>query len=516
MRPHESSGGEALTAKTLSAAKWTYSSTVVTAALQVAVTAVLARMLTPEAFGLVAMAAVVLRFGQYFAQMGVGQAIVQRPELLDGHVAAGFWASTIIGGLFAAAVWLGAPLGSMLLDSTDLTLVLRWMSLSFVISGTSTTSFGILRRKMRFRAIALTEIAAYVIGYGGSLILAFLGVGVWALVFAGLAQATVASVVYNLIARPRLVPPLRWQPYRELLGFGTAVSAISFLEFLSSNLDTMLVGRLMGSTQLGYYSRALSLAGLPMRYMSTSLSRVLLPGFSRIQRDLPRAGRAYISLTAVFAGIGMPVALGMAGAANEVIGVMLGSQWAASVPVMRVVALAAVAAMLSHFGGILLEGTAHLREKAILRVGQFLVLGPMLIVMARYGLVGYATAFAASETANLIAQNMVLMRVATIGRRELVRAYTPGVVGGLAAAILLYGESRLGGLLQMSLASTLLVQILTGGAILVAASLFVQKGLVYRVLRNRAGRFGSPRIERLLTLADRVVGIACLDGVSLR
>jgi len=496
-----------LTSTTLRAAKWTYLSTAITAGLQIIVTAVLARLLTPDAFGLVAMSSLVLRFGQYFAQMGVGQAIVQRAELNDDHASAGFWASVMIGGVFSGAAWLLSPLAAPAFDAPRLAPVLQVMGLAFFITGTSTTSFALLRRAMRFRAIAVTEIVAYVIGYGGALVLAAHGAGVWALVFAGLCRTTVSSISYNVLARPILVPVTRWQPYRELLGFGTTVSFISFLEFLNSNLDTMVVGRLAGATQLGFYNRALSLTGLPMQYMSTSLSRVLLPSFSRVQEDTARARRAYVSLITIFAGIGLPIGFGMSGASSEIVAVLLGDQWTESVPVMRVVAVASVAAMLSHFGGILLEATAHLREKVVLRVAQLLGFIVLLLVLGRFGLTGYALAFAISESGQLIAQSAVLCRVLSMRVSDLVWAYAPGLTGGAAAAAMLYAESVAAESLSVPDGIVLMSQIATGAVVLISTALFVRRGQLYRVVRERARLPVRGWAGSLVRTADRVVGL---------
>lgn len=495
-----------MTGTTIRAARWTYLSTVITAALQIVVTAVLARLLTPDAFGLVAMAGLVLRFGQYFAQMGVGQALVQRPELDGDHVTAGFWASIVIGGAFTLIAWLAAPLAASAFDAPNLVVILRWMSLSFLVVGTSTTSLAVLRRGMRFREIATTEIIAYVIGYGGALVLAFAGAGVWALVFAGLAQAVVAALSYNVIVRVVRVPVRRWRPYRDLLGFGGTVSVISFLEFLTANLDTMAVGRFAGSANLGFYNRALSLTGLPMQYMSTSLSRVVMPSLSRIQTEMARVGRAYRTLMEVFAGIGLPVALGMSGAASEIVAVMLGPKWAPSVPVMRVVAVASVAGMLAHFGGVLLEATARLREKLVLNAGQIVLFVVLLLLLARFGLIGYATAFALSQAAFLVAQTIVVLRATSLGLGELARAYVPGVVGGLVAWILLYLESRGAAALGIPAGIALTVQVLSGFVVLVAEALLIQRGHLYTVLREHLTRPARGPIAWAIGFADIVTG----------
>jgi len=501
---------EGLTGTTIHSAKWTYLSTLITAGLQVVVTAVLARLLLPAAFGLVAMSALVLRFGQYFAQMGVGQALVQRRQLDDAHIAAAFWLSLVVGSLSTVGAWLLAPIAAATLDTVALIPVLRWMSLSFVIAGSSATSFAILRRAMRFRAVALIEIVAYGIGYGGALALALNGAGVWALVFAGLCQAGVASICYNVMARSIRFPVRRWQPYRDLLGFGSTVSVVSFLEFLTANLDTIVVGKFEGPSQLGFYTRALSLTSLPMQYMSTSLSRVLLPSFSRIQSDTIRVGRAYVSLITVFSGIGLPIALGMSGASREIVGVMLGPHWAQSIPVMRIVAFASVAGMLAHFGGVTMEAMARLREKFILNLAQLGLFALLIVLLAPLGLVGYAAAFAISQVAFLVAQTFVLSRVVRIDGARLFGAYSPGLVGGLLSGTALYCESMAGQLLGLTPVFTLAIQMVTGFLILVLVGLLYRNGQLYRVLRDRLGEDVPSRLRGPIATADRIVGIVAL------
>lgn len=477
---------ENLTAQTMHGTKWTYLSTVVSFVMQLVLTAILARLLAPAAFGLIAMAWLVLRFGQYFAQMGIGQAIVQRQEISRAHIAAGFWSSVAVGAVFSLAVWVAAPLASVLFESPQLVPVLRAMGLTFALSGTSAAAGALLRRQMRFRGMAIADMAAYAAGYGVvGVTLALSGWGVWSLVAASLGQAAVVTVAYNALARPSVVPVLNWRPYRDLLGFGSLVSVISFLEFVNANLDTLAVGRIAGPTSLGYYSRALSLTGLPLVYMGTSLSRVLFPSFSKIQAETARLGRAYLSVITVFAGVGLPIAFGMSGAAREIVTVVLGPQWSPSVPVMRLVAVGSAAALLSHFAGITLEATARLKEKVIVRLTQLVVFATLLLVLGRYGLTGFALAFVVSESFVYV---LLAWRVTVdleMSASEAIGAHATGLVGGPFAWAALLGESWLGLWLGLPAPIVLAVQCATGMLVLVITSLFVGSGGVVRVLDAR-------------------------------
>ena len=156
---------ESLTSATVHGMKWTYASTVVTVGLQIGVTALLARLLTPSAFGLVAMANVLLWYGQQFAMMGTGQAIVQKPDLSARDIRTAFTSSLIMGAAFCALFAVLAPLAGILFpDTPGVVAVTRVMSLSFLIGGLTTTTEGLLNRRFAFRTLALARSARTCLG----------------------------------------------------------------------------------------------------------------------------------------------------------------------------------------------------------------------------------------------------------------------------------------------------------------------------------------------------------------
>jgi len=496
-----------LSAQALHAARWSYLSSLTIAALQVVVTAVLARLLVPEAFGLIAMATLVLRFGQYFAQMGLGRAIVQRVDVSREHVSAGFWMATVIGMASAAAVWALAPIGARLFEAPELESVIRGLSVTFIFAGVSTVPLGLLHRSMRFRAVAVGEFAAFIAGSAVSIGLATAGYGVWSLVGGAVVQAMASSCFYVAFSRPFAVPIRGRRFYTDLLGFGSSVSLVSFLEFVSANLDTLFVGRSLGPGSAGVYSRALSLTGLPMQYLSLGLSRVLFASFSRIQDDRDRSGRAFVRITIVLAGVGVPLAFGLIGASGEIVQVLLGDAWIETSTIMRVTALAGLAAMLAHVGGVLLEAGGRLRVKAVLRIAQICLFLSLLWALGGYGLVGFAAAFALSELLYLVAQTVVLGRHLGVGARSVVGAHLPGLVCGLGVGTVVAVLSSVGAALGMNGLIVLLVQCTVGLSTLLCGSLWLFRGAVYKAARDVMPGYGSGLMARALHLADKLSGV---------
>ena len=234
----------------------------------------MARLLEPAAFGLVAMAGVILRFGSYFAQMGIERAVIQKKELNEEDIKASFTLSVFLGMIFFLILWFLAPLALYIFNNEEVVIVVKVMALSFLITGLSTTSLGLLKRNLNFRSIAVIEIASYVLGYLGiGITMAVLGFGVWSLVFAALSQAFFAAIIAYIFVRHNFAFKLK--DYKPLFSFGSKVTIISFFEFIGGSLDTLLIGRFLGASLLGIYNRAYTIVNLPLYNLYTSITRVL-------------------------------------------------------------------------------------------------------------------------------------------------------------------------------------------------------------------------------------------------
>jgi O-antigen/teichoic acid export membrane protein len=475
-----------LTHRTVHGLKWSYGSAVIDAAITVAVAAVLARLLHPAAFGLLAMGLVVLRFGQYFATMGVGSALVQKPELTDDDVRAGFTSSVLLGLVVFALFVICAPLVNILFRGPQVVTVVRVMALSFAISGTSITSLAILRRRLAFKQIALIENSTYAIAYGGvSITLAFLGAGVWSMVAGSLLQYAAASVLYYVVTRHKITPILRWQPYRRLYSFGARVSVISLLEYVTFNMDTLWIGHFSSEATLGIYNRAFNLASLPTGYLATSFSRVLFPSFSRIQKQTARLRGVYLPAIFVFSIIAMPLCWGMAAAAPQIVRVLLGNQWSGSVRPMSILALAMPFTLLSNFAGVLCEATAHLNVKMLIRASQIVFVLALFAFLTRFGPTGIATGYAIGQLATTLAYLLVLRSLLDTTLFDLLKTHRSGVVAGLVTAALIWGTSALGSIGGLPAVVVLLIEMVVGLAAVILWLLRASRGSAWWEIRRR-------------------------------
>ncbi|WP_310392818.1 lipopolysaccharide biosynthesis protein [Hymenobacter sp.] len=434
--PHSS----ALGATALRGIKWTTAAAVVTAVLQVGYTAVMARLLDPAAFGLVALAGVVLRFGGYFAEMGLGHALVQRPQLSTNDLRATFTGSLLLGGAVAGLFWGLAPLSRLVLDNPAVVPLVRVLALGFVVASLGLTATSVLRRDMRFEVLAKLDVTAYVLAYGGvGLGCAAAGLGVWSLVAASLAQQLLTSVGAYVVVRHPVRLLFGWRHYAALVGYGSRVSLISFLEFLNGNLDTLLIGRLLGPVALGLYNRAFMLLYLPMYFLTNSVAKVAFPAFSQVQQDVPRLRGLYLRSSTLVATLVLPLCAGVAVAAPEMVRVLLGPKWDASAPVLQMLCVAIPLSLTTMFAGIVADARANLRRKVVLNVQFIGLLVGLFWLLRGYGVVGVAGAIGIGEVVRTLLYMRITHQDLAVRYSALFALYLPGLRNALVvgAGILL-------------------------------------------------------------------------------
>lgn len=424
-----------LTRRTFSGLRWMYLGTGVGVILQFGMTAVLARLLTPAAFGLIAFAALFLRFVDYFADAGVTQALIQKASLSQDDVRAAFTLSLGLAVFFAATVFVAAPLAGVIGQDPALVPVVRWLSLGLILSGLGSASDALLQRELRFKPLAAIQVGSYTIGYVVvGLAMAATGAGVYALVAATLTQTAVGSLCHYALVRHSVVPSRARESYRAIFGFGARISIVGFLEFLQGNLDTLAIGRWAGAAQLGLYNRANMLADLPAYHLTNGLAQVLFPSFSAIQHDRRRILKAYLSGVGMTSAIIFPLNAGIAVAGEEIVLVMLGSQWVGAIEVLPWLLLASSIALVGNLAGVVTEAQAALNAKMVIAAISAVTLGLLLLLAEGGPLAGYGAALAATAVVSHLGYLTVLTRTLDTELRTLIRPYANALVGAALVA----------------------------------------------------------------------------------
>jgi O-antigen/teichoic acid export membrane protein len=299
---------------------------------------VLARLLDPHAFGIVALASVFVVLISLLVESGFGEALIQRRELTRTDLDTAFWANNALSVSFALLVLVGADLLSTPFGEPQLAPVLRVLSLVFLCSALASVPQAILRRDLRFRALTIRTIAATTGGGIVGVAMAAAGAGVWSLVGQMIATAVIGTTTLWRTCSWRPGLAVSRQSLTELTSFSAKVLGERLAFFTSRRADDLLIGLVLGPVALGLYAAAYRLLLLFTELVIWTIEGVAFPLLSRLQHDAERAKRAFYTITELCCGLAIPSFLALAVLAPEIIRVTLGPGWDASIPVMQVLA----------------------------------------------------------------------------------------------------------------------------------------------------------------------------------
>jgi O-antigen/teichoic acid export membrane protein len=312
---------------------------------------ILTRLLTPESFGLIALASIFVQLVQALIVQGFSDAIVQRKDLEPEHLDTAFWFNLGISLLMLGIGVTTADLIAQAFRQPELAPVIQWLALMIVLAGLSTTQQALLRRQLNFKLLAARQLTGQSIGCIVSIVMAFQGFGVWSLVSQLLVGNLISTILLWKISGWRPGFKISIKHFKDLFSFGINIVGISFLSFISMRADDFLIGYFLGPVVLGYYTVAYRLLVTLIQLLTDTVRQVILPTFSRMQDDLGKMRQAYYSAGELVSFAALPSFLGMAILAPELVRGLFGSQWEPSIPVMQILALMGLLLTIFNFSG---------------------------------------------------------------------------------------------------------------------------------------------------------------------
>lgn len=308
--------------------------------VQLAGITILARLLSPSDYGLLAMVTAVVGVGELLRDFGLSSAAIQARTLTPGQKSNLFWINASIGAaLTIIAFGASWPLAAFYGDDR-LQPVAAALAFTFLLNGLSTQFRADMSRRLRFGRLVTVETGAQIIGLAVGLIMAFSGTGYWALVGQQVSQTGGALLLLLFLTGWFPGSIRRSEPMRGLLNYGVNMLGTQVLTYASRNVDSVVIGARFGAADLGLYNRAFQLMMLPLLQLNAPATRVALPVLSRLQDERARYA-AFITFgqTALLTVIGSVLAL-LGAQAEAVIRIMLGEQWLSAVPVFRILLIA--------------------------------------------------------------------------------------------------------------------------------------------------------------------------------
>ena len=430
--PLEASGGRprtpSLGVRTLSGFGWSSLTVVIKALLTFLVLAILSRLLTPNDFGLVGIAWILIELATRFGQTGIGHALIQRHELTDRHLEIGFTLSTVLGGAIAGSIWLFAPRFGHLFDEPTVSSLLRVLSVTLVIGGVGVVPEHLLRRNLRFKELMVADLLSYLAGYGlTATVLAFQGFGAWALVLGEIVRVLIRTVTTSLYfpPSPRLRPAVR--EATDLISRGAGYSLTQVFDFIVRTGGYFVVGRWLGATALGYYTRADRLASLPLQYLGGNLFEVIFPAMARRQQrgDLVRA--AYLHGVEMLALAVLPVSALVLLCAPGIVAVVLGRQWDETIPVLRILALGIPFQTIGILNVAALRASGAVSKETWRQAAHASFVISAAWLGSHWGLKGVAVALVGTQVVACLLMTQAALSILELDLRRLLRCCLPAL-----------------------------------------------------------------------------------------
>ena len=355
--------------------------------------AVLARLLTPEDYGLIGMATVITGFVEYFKDLGLSAATIQRAKINHQQVSTLFWINVGVGCLMAISLVLAAPVIARFYHEPRLQTVTVGLAANFIFSGLTVQHQALLRRQMQFTSLAKIEIIAMAAGVITAIVAAYYGLSYWALVLMLMATAITNVLGVWLVCGWRPGMPSRKAQVGSMLAFGANLTGFGIVNYFSRNLDNVLIGRRWGSQQLGLYAQAYKLLLLPIQQINNPITSVALPTLSSLQTDTVRYSRYYYKAILLITTLGMPIVGFMFATADKMILLILGQQWLGAVPIFRLLAPAAFVGTFNVAGGWVYQSLGRTERQFRIGTVTAIIISTIFVVSVNWGIEGVATAY---------------------------------------------------------------------------------------------------------------------------
>lgn len=418
---------KSLTEKTISGLNWSFIANNSMAVINIIVGIILARLLKPQDFGLLGMTYVFLGLAELFVTLGMGATVQRIKVLTEKHIRVATTTTIISSLVIYAILWFSAPFIAEFYNEDRIISIIRVLSSLFIIQSIITVSYGQIRRELDFKYILVIDLCSFTIGYGLlSSVLAFMGLGVWSLVYGRIAAAVISAILTLRKVPANLKPLFSKKEFKELAGFGSGISISNLIFYASSNVDLLVIGKFLNSSLLGLYTRALNLMKEAVTKVTGGIYNVLFPAFAAVQDDPEKLKIGYLRTIKTVSYVIYPILISMTVMAEFVIKGLYGTKWSGAITSFQILAVAGILRTTLPYSGALAHATGKVYTEAFQQFVYFIILGGCALFAVRYGIEGIAFSILIASTWLFISQSWLALKIIQSTWKEFFRAMIPG------------------------------------------------------------------------------------------
>lgn len=466
---------QSLERKVGSAIRWSAVNSLLQRVTQLGVSVLLARLIAPEQFGVFAVALVVLNIVMSISEMGVSVALVRTSERVRDLAPTVTTLSIASGTLLAGICVLGAPWFSARMGAPAATGVIQLMAVALVVAGISAVPSAILQRGFRQDHKFAADTTGFVTGTAVAVILALLGFGAWSLAWSRVITNLATAAVMFVLTKERYWPGWNTAQAQSLLAFGLPLAGSSLLIFGVLNVDSIVVGAVLGTTELAFYMLAFNLSSWPVGAFSTPVRSVSLAAFSQVRADPERFQRTFARALRLLALFTVPACVLLGGLSEPLVRFVYGDRWAAAAAPLALLVLVGAIRVVLELAYDFLASAGRSRAILVIHVVWLLALVPLLTLGAHLdGIRGVAAAHVVVAALIIVPAYLITFRPYGLHPGALAVSLARPAIGGALMIGVLYGVQRV--------VVADLSRLLIGGALAVIAYVAVVYPLRHEVL----------------------------------
>jgi teichuronic acid exporter len=460
--------------------KWTASAKMVSQLATWGITIYIMRLLTPEDYGLLAMATVFTAFLLLLSEVGLGPALVQTKEIDKERLQQAFGVIIVSNVILTGIANIFAGGIAQFFDEPRLENIVRLLSIQFPINALTIIPGVLLQRNLSFKQQSLIELTTAILTSVSTLIFATKGLGVNSIVFGTLTGALVRCVSLYIVSPIYLKPSFRWKSIKDQYSYGRSVSTGRILWFFFNQIDTLIIGKILGKDALGIYSVAMHIASMPVQRISAIIGQVAFPVLARYQNDITSIRKTTIDAVSYISFIGFPLLWGISSVSDDLIIVLLGETWQSAIIPLKLISIMLPLRLIAN---ILPSATDAIGKPELnLRNIQLAtsVMPIAFLIGAQYGIIGVTLAWVTIYPLILLFNAFRITKPLGIKKIEFLSCIIPSLITALLMYIIV--KALYYNTLYFSSTERLIILPITGASTYLTLSYFTNKKIILSLI----------------------------------
>lgn len=429
---------ESLKQKTVKGVAWTSLNQVLNMGLGFVIGVILARLLSPSDYGLLAMIGVFNAIAFAFLDSGFGNALIRKPDLTEDDNTTAFFFNLAAGAIMFGVIWVIAPWVSVFYDKPILTPLLRAEGSLLIVSAFKIVQNTQLTRALNFKAMMIIRVVASVVGGVVGIIAAYSGLGVWALVVMHIADSLISLILLWVISPWR--PRGKWskRSFNYLWGYGSKLLASGLLDTIYGNIYPIVIGKFYSAADLGQYTRAKGYASLPSQGLTGVIQQVTFPVLSQIQDDDQRLGNNYRRMLRFTVFLVFPIMIGMAALAHPLVISLVTDKWAQCVPYLQIICFSSMWYPVHAINLNLLQVKGRSDLFLRLEIIKKVIITVAIILSVPFGIIGICIGSVCTSIICLAINTFYTGKLIHVGFVRQMRDMAPTLLASLAMGAVVY------------------------------------------------------------------------------